>query len=209
MISMAKVTASILNADYGHIQDYVDIVSTADALQFDVMDGHFVPNLSMGPAMVSSVKTNLEKEVHLMVTNPSNFVKVFCDAGAQRLIFHVEVKENKDRVIKLIREQGKQVGMAISMKTPIKKIMPYLKKLDMIIIMPITPGFGGQEFNPKVVDKIKAVRKVSDIHIQVDGGINFETAKVCIDAGANDLLVGTFLVQQNDKKKTIAALKKL
>src|SRR3989344_4919240 len=99
--------------------------------------------------------------------------------------------------------------MAISMKTPIKKIMPYLKKVDMIIIMPITPGFGGQKFDPKVVDKIKAVRKVSDIHIQVDGGINFETGKQCIEAGADDLLVGTFLVSQKSQRKAIEILKRL
>ena len=206
---MAKVSISILNADYGHMQDYVDKVKNANCVQFDVMDGHFVPNLSMGPAMVASIKTNLEKEVHLMVTNPSKFIKPFADAGTQRIIFHVEVSENKDKVIKMIKDAGKEAGMAISMKTPIKKIMPYLDKLDMIIIMPITPGFGGQEFDPKVVDKIKAVRKVSNIHIQVDGGVNFETGKLVVDAGANDLLVGSFLVKQNDPRKAVEMFKKL
>ena len=206
---MAKVTISILNADYGHMQSFVDKVSNADALQFDVMDGHFVPNLTMGPAMASSIKTKLFKEVHLMVTTPSLFVKPFADAGVDRIIFHVEIKENKDKVIKMIRKEGKEVGMAISMKTPIKKIMPFLKKVDMLIIMPITPGFGGQAFDPKVLDKIRTVRKASDIEIQVDGGINDIAGKQCIDAGANNLLVGTFVTKSKNPRKTVELLKRL
>ncbi len=206
---MAKVSISILNANHGHMQDFVDSVNNADAIQYDVMDGHFVPNLSMGPEMVKGIKTKLFKEVHLMVTNPSIFVKPFADAGVDRIIFHVEVKENKDKVIKAIRAQGKEVGMAISMKTPIKKIMPYLKKTDMVIIMPITPGFGGQAFDPKVLDKIRAVRKVSKIEIQVDGGINDITAKQCIEAGADNLLVGTFVAKSKNPRATVELLKKL
>ena len=206
---MPKISISILNADYGHVQDYVDKVSNADIIQFDVMDGHFVGNLSMGPAMVESIKTNLEKEVHMMVTDPSKFVSAMAKAGAKRYIFHVEVKEDKNKVINLIRKEGMQVGIAISMKTPIKKIIPFLKKVDMIIIMPITPGFGGQEFDPKVIDKIKAVRKVSDIHIQVDGGLNYENSKLVVEAGADDLLLGSFLINQKDPRKMVELLKKL
>ncbi len=206
---MAKVTASILNADYGHLQDFADSIANADAIQFDVMDGHFVPNLSMGPALAASIKTGLFKEAHLMVTNPSLFVKPFADAGMNRIIFHVEVSENKDKVIKFIRQEKKQVGMAISMKTPISKLMPYLKKIDMAIIMPITPGFGGQAFDPKVLDKIRAVRKVSGIEIQVDGGINDITGRQCIDAGADNLLVGTYLTKSKNPRQTIEMLKRL
>ncbi|MEK6967008.1 MAG: ribulose-phosphate 3-epimerase [Nanoarchaeota archaeon] len=206
---MAKITVSILNADYGHMQDFVDSMSNADAIQFDVMDGHFVPNLTMGPEMVRCIKTNLFKEVHLMVTNPSLFVKPFSDAGVDRIIFHVEVKENIDKVIKLIRKESKQVGLAVSMKTPIKKVLPYLKKVDMLIIMPITPGFGGQAFNPKVLDKIKTIRKISGIEIQADGGINDLTGRQCIDAGADNLLVGTFISRSKNPRETVEILKKL
>lgn len=206
---MPKVTVSILNADYGHMQDFVDRVSNVDAIQFDVMDGHFVPNLTMGPEMVRCIKTKLLKEVHLMVTNPSRFVKAFSDAGAERIIFHVEVNEDKNKIIKMIRKERKQVGMAISMKTPIKKLIPWLKKVDMVIIMPITPGFGGQSFNPKVIDKIKTVRKASEIEIQVDGGINNVTGKQCIDAGADNLLVGSFVSKSQNPRKTVEMLKKL
>jgi ribulose-phosphate 3-epimerase len=206
---MAKVAVTFLNADFGHLQEQIDKVSNADEIHFDIMDGHFVPNISYGWKLMSDIKTNLKKVVHLMIENPEKYLDRFIDAGAQMIIVHLEACENLDSIINYLRERKIEVGIAINPDTKIHWIRYYLDKVDMILIMTANPGFGGQPFQYNMLDKIDELRQESSISIGVDCGINNETGKLCVLAGADVLISGTYVFGSKDPRETVEILKKL
>jgi len=206
---MVKVAPSITTADLAHLQDEVNKVKTADFLHLDIMDGHFVPNITYGPHLVKSIKTNLIKDVHLMIEHPSQYIERFADAGAGMISFHVEIKENIQKNIDLIKSLGKKAGLTINPATPVSKLKPYLDKIDFVLIMSVNPGFGGQSFMHAAVDKIIELRKIYSRDIEVDGGINLETGRQCVAAGATILVVGAFLYNSKNPKELIKELRSL
>ena len=206
------VTPSILSADLAHLQEEVDgVASYADWLQVDVMDGHFVPNLSFGAPVMRCLKTSLPLDVHLMVTNPAERIKEFLEAGATNITFHAEaVSAGKDRtaLIQTIHKGGATVGIALKPKTPLSPIKDCLAEVDLVLIMSVEPGFGGQEFLPEVLGKVRELHaKYPDLMIQMDGGINDVTAGECRAAGANNLVAGSYIFRAKDKKEAIASLR--
>jgi len=206
---MVKVAPSITTADLSHLADEVAKVKTADILHLDIMDGHFVPNITYGPHLVKSIKTNLIKDAHLMIEHPSQYIEKFADAGAGMISFHVEIKENIQKNIDLIKSLGKKAGLTINPATPVSKLKPYLDKIDFVLIMSVNPGFGGQSFMPIAIDKIRELRKIYSGDIEVDGGMNLETGRQCVAAGANILVVGAFLYNGKNPEKMIKELRSL
>lgn len=206
---MVKIAPSITTVDFAHLQAEVDKVKTGDILHLDIMDGNFVPNITFGPALVKSINTPLTKESHLMIKSPSKFIERFVDAGSKRISFHVEIEENLLKNIKLVKSLNKKVGLAINPATPLSKLKPYLNKIDFVLVMSVNPGFGAQSFMPSVLGKIKELRKIYSGDIEVDGGINLETGKQCVEAGANILVVGAFLYASKNPEELIRKLKDL
>ena len=211
---MFKIAASLLAADFSRLGEEIDRVEMAgaDLLHIDVMDGHFVPNLSIGPMVVKSIrdKTKLPFDVHLMIENPNYFVQPFVDAGADYITVHVEECKGLYRTIKSIKELGRKVGIALNPPTPVSSIEYILEDLDLILIMSVDPGFGGQPFIPNVLSKITAIRQIIDkrnleIDLAVDGGVNQETAPKIVQAGADILVMGSALFRE---KGIINILKK-
>ena len=210
-----KIEPSILAADFGHIAAEVKKIEQAgaDAIHIDIMDGHFVPNLSMGPAMVAAInrQTKLFLDVHLMMYNPYDYIEKFVEAGADRITFHYEATEDVEETINFIRKCNVQAGLAFCPDTGQELVMKYLDKCDLILLMTVNPGFGGQAFMPEVLEKIKYTSQMrGDLpcEIQVDGGINDKTAPLCIEAGANNIVAGTYLFKAPDMKTAIQGLRK-
>lgn len=194
------VAPSILASDFSKLGDEIRRVEKAgaDIIHIDIMDGHFVPNLTLGPPLVESVRntTPLPFDVHLMLTNPFNFVEPFAKAGADNITFHIECLDDIDRTIGEIRRLGCSVGLCVKPKTPVEKIFPFLEKIDLILIMTVEPGFGGQSFMSDMMWKVFAARdavgKVENpVHVEVDGGIDERTAMIVAAAGANMIVAGT------------------
>lgn len=206
------IAPSILAADFGHLQDEVDSVAdSADWLQADVMDGHFVPNLSFGAPVVKCIKTDLPVDVHLMVSNPSQRIEEFLQAGAGNITFHAETIKNTEerkRIIEAIRAGGATAGIALSPETPLEDIKDVLGDIDLLLIMSVHPGFSGQSFIEDVLDKVKSARETyPDLMIQMDGGISAKTAGRCIEAGANNLVSGSFIFDAEDRTMAIKSLR--
>jgi len=227
------VEPSLLSADFGKIADEVKRIedSGADALHLDVMDGHFVPNISFGPKVVAAVNrvTDLFLDVHMMVYNPFDYIERFVEAGADRITFHFEATEEVEETLNYIRKCNVEAGLAFCPETSPSMVLKYLDKCDLILLMTVHPGFGGQAFMPDMLEKIRFVREKVDqlnlriggktpeegheavppFNIQVDGGIDDKTAKQCVDAGANVLVSGTYLFGAPKMETRIQTLKEL
>lgn len=209
-MNKVKIAPSILAADFSSLAQQLKLVEEAgaDLIHIDVMDGHFVPNITLGPPVVASIRkaTRLPFDVHLMIENPLQFAESFLEAGADILTFHIEAKGDKDKIISLIREYKKKVGVSLNPGTPLKSIDSLRAQVDMVLLMTVNPGFGGQPFIREVLPKIKELRAVFNGDIEVDGGIDSQTAGEVVQAGANVLVAGTY-VFKNDAKEAIRRLK--
>ncbi len=206
------ITPSILSCNLAHLQDEVDSVSTADWLQVDVMDGHFVPNLSFGAPVLKNLKTTLPLDIHLMVSNPLERLKEFLAVGARHITFHAEaVTDTADReeIISHIRKGGAGAGIAINPGTPVSAIDDIIGAVDLVLVMSVHPGFSGQSFIPEVLEKVTVLRKAHpELMIQMDGGIDPMTAKECVKAGADNLVAASYIFNAQDRKAAIDALRK-
>lgn len=206
------IAPSILSADFRILQKEVDdIESYADWLQVDVMDGHFVPNLSFGVSVVKWIKTELPLDIHLMVTNPVDRLKEFLEIDAKHITFHaeaVESTEERRKIIQSIRDGGATAGIAINPDTPLSAVEDILGDVDLLLVMSVDPGFGAQKFIEDVLSKVKEARKkYPDLMIQMDGGVDADTASRCIEAGANNLVSGSFIFNSEDREKAISSLR--
>ncbi|EEG76723.1 ribulose-phosphate 3-epimerase [Dethiobacter alkaliphilus] len=210
---MVKIAPSLLSADFSRLADDVKKVEEGGAhwLHFDVMDGHFVPNLTMGPQVVKSLrnKTDLYFDVHLMIENPENYLEAFAKAGADSITVSAEACTHLHRILQMTRGLGVKAGVALNPATPLSVIEYVLDDVDLVLIMSVNPGFGGQKFIPAAVPKIRALREMlgeRPVDIQVDGGINAETAPVVRDAGASVLVAGTAVFGEPDVIQAIKML---
>lgn len=214
-MSNVIVSPSILSADFANLERDIKKVELAGAdwLHIDVMDGHFVPNITIGVPVTASVKkvASIPLDVHLMIENPEKYVEPFAKAGADILTFHYETVKQDEivQLIKYIKSFGIKAGMSIKPKTPVEDVLDYLTELDMLLIMTVEPGFGGQMFMADCAEKIKLARKTAkNLIIQVDGGINAETGKLCREYGADSLVAGSYIYKSKDIKDAIDALRK-
>lgn len=208
------VSPSILSADFANLQSEVEELEKAGAdwIHVDVMDGHFVPNLTIGAPVVKAIKphTNIPLDVHLMIENPQNYVDDFVKAGANIITFHYEAtKEMTEDVISHIKSQDVLVGLSIKPKTKPEEILEYLLTVDMVLIMTVEPGFGGQSFIKECAEKIPVIKQNApeNLIIQVDGGINEQTAKTCKELGANSLVAGSYIFKSPDIEDAIKSLR--
>jgi ribulose-phosphate 3-epimerase len=205
------VAPSMLAANFGRLAQETQRMETAGAdwIHLDVMDGHFVPNLTMGSHVVASLRpvTKLPLDVHLMVERPQAYVSQFVEAGADRVTFHAEAVKDIGKLAKQIRGLGAQVGVALCPATPMKGLTASLEAIDLALLMTVHPGFGGQAFIPDVLPKIESLRKIYDGFIQVDGGINHQTASSTRSAGADVMVAGTYVFRAEDPAQAIASLR--
>lgn len=205
------ISPSILSADFANLERDIKAVETADWLHIDVMDGHFVPNITIGVPVVASIRkvTDMPLDVHLMIENPEKYIEAFAKAGADIITFHYEAVSDVKVIIKKIKSFGLKAGMSIKPKTPADVVFPYLNDLDMVLVMTVEPGFGGQKFMHECAEKIPAIKAQApeSLIIQVDGGINAETARICTSYGANSLVAGNYIYKSADIKSAIASLR--
>jgi ribulose-phosphate 3-epimerase len=205
------VACSILSSDFSRLRDEVTRMEEAgaDMVHVDVMDGHFVPNITIGQPVVKALRkaTRLPLDVHLMIKDPEKFAGEFIDAGADILTIHVEASKTIKQTLALIKKRNVRAGLSINPPTALEHVMPYLDLTDMILVMTVNPGFGGQAFIEEVVPKIAQLRAVYPRDIEVDGGINTDTAREVCRAGANILVTGSYLFSAKDPAATIRALK--
>ena len=213
---MLKIAPSILAADFAKLGDEIASVSTADYLHIDVMDGVFVPNISIGLPVLESVRkaTDMTLDVHLMITSPSRYTARFALAGGDIVVFHVEAEttENTHAAIDEIHAHGKRAGLSVKPGTPEDALWPFIDALDLVLVMTVEPGFGAQKFIPDMLKKIAAFRRVIDeralrCELEVDGGINPETARLCVQAGADVLVAGNDIFRSSDRAERIDELR--
>ncbi len=207
---MIRISPSLLAADFSRLDRELDRVSDADALHLDVMDGIFVPNISFGPPVLQSIrpKTSLFFDVHLMITHPLDYIETFVKCGADCITFHLESDSDPLKTIEKIHSFGKQAGISIRPATAPEAVLPFLSKLDMVLVMSVEPGFGGQKFMDSALEKIRFLRSAApDITLNVDGGINADTGRRCVEAGANMLVAGSYVFGAQDPSAAIASLR--
>ena len=213
-----QISPSILSADFSQLGIEIKRLEEggADMIHVDVMDGHFVPNLTIGPPVIKALRKHcsLKFDVHLMISPVHKYIEAYADAGADIITIHPEATQNLGESIKTIKDLKKKVGVSLNPESKIELIDEFLDKIDLVLIMSVNPGFGGQKFMPEVLDKIKQLKKIQqeknlNFDIEIDGGINFENSKIAIEAGANILVSGTTVFKSNDGdiKKNIDLLK--
>lgn len=211
-----KLAPSILSADFAHLaDDIVAIADESDWIHVDVMDGHFVPNLTIGPVVVSSVRrvTDLRLDCHLMIESPSSYYAAFADSGADSITFHREAVEDPASEIRAIRALGMRAGMAINPETTFEEAEGWLEALDLLLVMSVNPGFGGQSFMPEVLMKVTAARDVAtrdnlDLDIEVDGGVSEVTARAAVVAGASVLVAGSAIFSASEPVEAARSIRK-
>ena len=213
---MIKISPSILAADFANLQRDIEAIATADYVHVDVMDGLFVPNISVGIPVVKSVRkvTELPLDVHLMIDRPVRYAEQFCDAGADLVTCHVEAdtEEGIHQALDKIRAKGKRCGVVVKPKTPASAVLPFIDKVDMILVMTVEPGFGGQKFMADMMPKVAQIRQYIDaLHpsceLEVDGGVDPVTAKVCVASGADVLVAGSAVYKAEDIPARIQELR--
>jgi len=218
MNSLIKISPSILSADFSKLGEEIVALEKAgaDYIHIDVMDGHFVPNITIGPEVIKRLRpiTKLTFDVHLMIEPVDKFIKNFAEAGADIITFHPEATKNLLETVRLIKSFGKKVGVSLKPESPISLVTPYLEQIDLVLIMSVNPGFGGQKFMPEVLDKMELLKdivnkKKHNVDIEIDGGINFSNSKKAKDCGANILVSGSTVFRENngDLKKNIQLLR--
>ncbi len=202
-----QISPSILSADFSQLGSEIKKLEQggADLIHVDVMDGHFVPNLTIGPPVIKNLRkyTKLPFDVHLMISPVHDYIENYANAGADIITIHPEATENLKESISLIKKFGKKVGVSLNPKTEIKTLIDEIDNIDLVLVMSVNPGFGGQKFMPEVLDKIRELKKIKDegkyhFDIEVDGGINFSNSKMVLEAGADILVSGTTVFKEND-----------
>ena len=216
MTQNIKISPSILSADFSILGEEIKSLEKAgaDLIHVDVMDGHFVPNITMGPPIIKMIRkcTKLPFDVHLMISPVEKYIKDFANAGSDIITIHPEATDNLKRAVKTIKSLGKKAGVSLNPKTPISVLMDVINEIDLILIMSVNPGFAGQSFISEVLPKVKELRQIINekklkIDIEIDGGINFETAPLAVKAGANILVSGTTIFKGGSLKENILKLR--